>query len=59
MFILECHTIRLPVRQRIIDMFDKDIIRQIILEDGSEDEESQPNTARPLTARHINSAMQP
>lgn len=55
MYILECHTIRLPIRQRIIDMFDKSVLRRIVLEyddedsaaDGDEIGESAPNTARP------------
>ena len=56
MYILECHTIRLPIRQRIIDMFDKSVLRRIVLEydneeninEGDEEsEESVPNTARP------------
>jgi rapamycin-insensitive companion of mTOR len=51
-FIFECHTIRLPVRQRIIDMFDKDVLRQMVLDENSDEEESQPDTARPMTARY-------
>jgi hypothetical protein len=52
MFYLECHTIRLPIRQRVIDMFEKEVMRRIVLDECSDDEadeseESQPNTARP------------
>lgn len=55
MYILECHTIRLPIRQRIIDLFEKGVMRRIVLEEdedgydeyGDESGESQPATARP------------
>ena len=59
MYMLECHTVRLPIRQRIIDMFDKSVLRRIVLDydddddentndvDDEESEESAPNTARP------------
>jgi len=40
LFIFECHNIRLPIRQRIIDMFDKKVMRQIVLDEGSSEEES-------------------
>ena len=56
MHILECHNIRLPVRQRIIDMFGKDVLRQIVLEEDSDDDEefdSNPNTARPTMAKLV------
>ena len=47
MFILECHSFRLPVRRFVIDMFDKDVMRRIVLEDNSDDEaEYQPTTAK-------------
>lgn len=39
--ILECHTIRLPIRQRIIDMFGKNVMRQIVLEDNDDDEDEE------------------
>ena len=42
MSILECHTFRLPVRRFVIDLFDKDLLRQIVLEEES-DEESEPS----------------
>ena len=51
MYLLEGHTIRLAVRQRLFLIFDKDLMRRIVLEEASEDEdeaESQPTTARPL-----------
>lgn len=56
MYILECHTIRLPIRQRIIDMFDKSVLRRIVLDYDDEENinenagasgESVPNTSRP------------
>ena len=48
MHILECHNYRLPVRRHVIDMFDKDVMRQMVLEEHSDDEvESEPTTARP------------
>jgi hypothetical protein len=52
MFIFECHTVRLPVRQRIIDMFDRDVLRHLVLDENSDEEESQPDTARPMTAKY-------
>ena len=49
MFILECHAFRLPVRRFILDMFDKDVMRQIVLDEEWDDEtESQPVTAEPI-----------
>jgi rapamycin-insensitive companion of mTOR len=37
--IFECHNIRLPARRSIIDMFDKGVVRRIVLdEEGSESE---------------------
>lgn len=56
MYIFECHNFRLPVMRFVIDMFEKDVMRQIVLEEGSDDdeEESQPMTAKPpLTAKPI------
>ncbi|MCJ1472570.1 hypothetical protein MMC13_001219 [Lambiella insularis] len=54
MFIFECHSFRLPVMRFVIDMFDKHVMRQIVLEEDSEVEEdeteSQPMTAKPLSA---------
>lgn len=37
MFLLESHHFRLPVRRFIIDLFDKSVMRHIVLEDESED----------------------
>lgn len=36
MFVFECHTIKLPVRQRVFDMFDKEVMRRRVLEDSEE-----------------------
>ena len=48
MLILECHDYRLPVRRHVIDMFDKDVMRRLVLEENSDDElESEPTTAKP------------
>ncbi|MCJ1414186.1 hypothetical protein MMC32_000511 [Xylographa parallela] len=53
MYIFECHRFRLPVMRFVIDMFDKNVMRQIVLEEESDDEddedESQPTTAKPAT----------
>lgn len=47
MFALERHSFRLPVRRFVIDMFDKHVMRRIVLEDNSDDEaEYQPTTAK-------------
>ena len=49
MLILECHDYRLPVRRHVIDMFDKGVMRQLVLEESSDDElESEPVTAKPI-----------
>jgi rapamycin-insensitive companion of mTOR len=59
MYIFECYNFRLPVIRFVIDMFDKDVMRQIVLEEGTDDDEaeSQPMTARPpLTAKPIHSS---
>ncbi|MCJ1431181.1 hypothetical protein MMC27_000532 [Xylographa pallens] len=54
MYIFECHRFRLPVMRFVIDMFDKNVMRQIVLEEESDDEddedESQPTTAKPATS---------
>ncbi|MCJ1320497.1 hypothetical protein MMC15_005837 [Xylographa vitiligo] len=51
MYIFECHRFRLPVMRFVIDMFDKKVMRQIVLEEESEESEdeteSQPTTAKP------------
>ena len=41
MTILECHHFRLPVRRFIIDLFDKTVMRRIVLD---EEEESEGDT---------------
>lgn len=52
MIILERHNFRLPVRRFILDLFDKDVLRQVVLDDNSdEEEESQPATARRIVPR--------
>ena len=38
MAILESHSFRLPVRRFAIDLFDKSVMRRIVLDDESEDE---------------------
>lgn len=38
MYILECHNIRLMTRRMVLDLFDKDVMRQIILEENLDDE---------------------
>jgi rapamycin-insensitive companion of mTOR len=43
MTILECHHIRLPARRFIVDLFDKSIMRQIVLDDESSDEDLHSN----------------
>ncbi|MCJ1339143.1 hypothetical protein MMC09_004432 [Bachmanniomyces sp. S44760] len=53
MHILEMHSFRLPVRRFVIDLFDKNLMRQIVLEENSDDEdlESNPMTAKPFSPR--------
>jgi rapamycin-insensitive companion of mTOR len=51
MLILECHHFRLPVRRFVIDLFDRSVMRQIVLdeessEDGESDSASQAGTER-------------
>ena len=38
MSLLESHSFRLPVRRFIIDLFDKSVMRHIVLDDESEDD---------------------
>ncbi|TAQ85052.1 hypothetical protein B7494_g6626 [Chlorociboria aeruginascens] len=40
MTLLECHNFRLPIRRFVIDLFDKSVMRQIVLDEESSDEES-------------------
>ena len=49
MYMLECHTVRLPIRQKLFKLFDEDLIRKAVIEEASDDEEmeSQPTTAKP------------
>lgn len=39
MTVLECHHFRLPVRRFVIDLFDRSVMRKIVLEEESSDEE--------------------
>ena len=39
MTILESHHIRLPARQFALDLFDKDLLRRIVLDAESDDSE--------------------
>ena len=36
MVLLECHNYRLPVRRFVIDLFDKAVMRRVVLEDDPE-----------------------
>lgn len=49
MVILQSHSYRLLVRRFVMEMFDKSVMRQIVLDENldDDDEESQPATARP------------
>lgn len=38
MTILECHNFRLPIRRFVIDLFDKNVMRQIVLDEESSEE---------------------
>ncbi len=38
MAILESHTFRLPVRRFILDLFDKSVMRHIVLDDEDDDD---------------------
>jgi rapamycin-insensitive companion of mTOR len=40
MGILECHHFRLPVCRFVIDLFDKKVMRQIVLEEEDSDDDS-------------------
>ncbi|KIM94882.1 hypothetical protein OIDMADRAFT_134612 [Oidiodendron maius Zn] len=39
LFLLECHQFRLGIRRFVIDLFDKNVMRQIVLDEESSDEE--------------------
>jgi hypothetical protein len=43
MAILELHHFRLPVCRFVIDLFDKRVMRQIVLEEEEEDEDDESN----------------
>ena len=44
MVILEYHNFRLPVRRFVIDLFDKSVMRRVVLDEDSSDE--SPNDER-------------
>lgn len=46
MSILEAHHYRLPVRRFIIDLFDKSVLRQIVLEEEEEDDDDDDELGR-------------
>jgi len=51
MSLLERHHYRLPVRRFVIDLFDKNLMRRIVLEDDSEsDSEHSANVAPSSTS---------
>lgn len=57
MAILECHHFRLPVRRFVIDMFDRTVMRQVVLdEDGSEEDLSSSNSGA-RTERHRSTSV--
>lgn len=39
MAILESHTFRLPVRRFILDLFDKSVMRRVVLDDDDDDDD--------------------
>ena len=41
MTILECHHFRLPIRRFVIDLFDKSVMRQIVLDEESSEENGE------------------
>jgi len=41
MAILECHHFRLPIRRFVIDLFDRSVMRQIVLDEDSSEEDLQ------------------
>ena len=52
MSILERHTFKLPVRRFVIDLFDKELMRRIVLDEESDEEsDSHSDTAKPLPMR--------
>ena len=52
MVILQSHTYRLLVRRFVMEMFDKGVMRQIVLDENSDDEDDEEPqaTARPNLA---------
>ncbi len=44
MSVLEAHHYRLPVRRFIIDLFDKSVMRQIVLEDEELEDDEEDDT---------------
>ena len=39
MYVLECHTIQRDLRLKIIDLFEKDVLRRFVLEDNDDDDD--------------------
>lgn len=37
MHVLEAHAFRLPVRRFVLDLFDKKVMRRMVLDDGDDD----------------------
>ena len=50
MYVFECHSFGLAVMRFVINMFDKDVMRRIVLEESpdADDVESQPMTPKPF-----------
>jgi rapamycin-insensitive companion of mTOR len=60
--LLECHQFRLGMRRFAIDLFDKSVMRQIVLDEESseenvdsddDDDAGEDRTARPQTVTHV------
>jgi len=43
MVILECHHYRLPIRRFVIDLFDRSVLRQVVLDEESSEEDQGSN----------------
>jgi hypothetical protein len=64
MTLLECHHFRLPIRRFVIDLFDKSVMRQIVLDEESSDEDiesgdSSGSEGRTERQRSISDASAP
>ena len=53
MTLLERHHYRLPVRRFVIDLFDKNLMRRIVLEDDSESDSEYSANAIPSSTSNI------